>query len=674
MSHILERAHNEAYLPFLDIFEKFENLKLNIHISGYLLEWLIKNKPSYIERLKALVKSGRLEVLTGGMYEPVLSMIPILDAKEQIKMHKALVNEIFEFDPKGMWIAERVYEPHYPMILEDVGISYIVLDDHHFKSIGFEVDELFGYYVTEFEGRKINVFPGLEFLRYAIPFKDLKEIDAYFREAQSKGKRLATFADDGEKFGLWPGTFGHVYESGWLVGFFSYLEENRDWLKTTSFSDFLKAHPPSGLAYINCNSYREMGEWCFPAKKASDFESIYKSTEGKYRDFLSGGYFRNFFVKYEESNDMQKRMLEVSRRLKSKDKSRRFLYMAQCNDAYWHGVFGGLYLPHLRSEVYKNIIMAEREMDRTRRYPEARIEDVNMDGQNEVVLNTRRLKAYFLLREGGVIYELDFKPTCTNLVATLRRRYEAYHEKIKEASFADVADGKKTIHDLVLTKELGLERLLKYDWYRRACLLDHVLGEDLSFESFSNSEYYEPGDFIKEPYVAEVKKERKRVSVILRRDGNFWKNGKPIPLTIEKTVTADEEGRGLLIEYLVSGDVLERFFLGVEFNFSFLGADGERYMEVEGERFSLRKTGALKGCGYVRFHDPYQGVQLEIKMDKPYEIWTHPVEVVSLSEGGFERNYQSTMIMPIWPIDLREGRSSFKIELVVDGIGHNNNV
>jgi hypothetical protein len=37
--------------------------------------------------------------------------------------------------------------------------------------------------------------------------------------------------------------------------------------------------------------------------------------------------------------------------------------------------------------------------------------------------------------------------------------------------------------------------------------------------------------------------------------------------------------------------------------------------------------------------------------------------VVSLSEQGFERNYQSTMIMPIWPVDLTQGPKEIRIKL-----------
>jgi len=51
---------------------------------------------------------------------------------------------------------------------------------------------------------------------------------------------------------------------------------------------------------------------------------------------------------------MHKRMLGLSERLHVLPEDKRTLemvdelYIAQANDAYWHGLFGGLYLPHLR--------------------------------------------------------------------------------------------------------------------------------------------------------------------------------------------------------------------------------------------------------------------------------------------------------------------------------------
>ncbi|HBE44868.1 MAG TPA: hypothetical protein DDW17_05280, partial [Deltaproteobacteria bacterium] len=52
-----------------------------------------------------------------------------------------------------------------------------------------------------------------------------------------------------------------------------------------------------------------------------------------------------------------------SKRVKRNENAKKLLFMAQCNDSYWHGVFGGLYLPHLRASVYNNLIEAENRIE-----------------------------------------------------------------------------------------------------------------------------------------------------------------------------------------------------------------------------------------------------------------------------------------------------------------------
>ena len=156
-------------------------------------------------------------------------------------------------------------------------LAYTLVDDNHFKAVGLKEDDLFGYYVTEHEGHKLAIFPGLEFLRYSIPFKPIEVLDNYLKEADKKGHDLAVFGDDGEKFGLWPGTKKSVYEEGWLKGFFEYLTENQDWLKTVTFSEYLADKPPKGPIYLDCQSYKEMGEWCLPPTLSKQYAAAINS-------------------------------------------------------------------------------------------------------------------------------------------------------------------------------------------------------------------------------------------------------------------------------------------------------------------------------------------------------------------------------------------------------------
>jgi len=663
MDYVIEEAYTRAYMPFFRVLKSFPDIKINIHFSGYLFEWLCEYKPDYIDLLKKLKEKGQIEIVSGGMYEPVLAFLSEEDGVSQIKAHRDFMETVFQERPAGMWLAERVYEPQIPKTLHKAGISYTLVDDNHFKTIGLTDNDLYGYFITEFEGYPLFVFPGLEFLRYSIPFKPLAVLDEYLKSIKQANGKLAVFGDDGEKFGLWPGTFYSVYTENWLQSFFQYLSENESWLRTCTFSEYIAENKPKGRIYLNCASYKEMGEWSLPAKFAREYGELLHETDIPYGTFLKGGYYKNFLIKYYESNDMHKKMFRLSKKAKRNAEAKKHIMMAQANDSYWHGVFGGLYLPHLRASVYTHLIEAQKLLDPKKPFVNGFIEDVNIDGYNEAVVCNNLIEATFFLKEGGILYGLDYKPSAVNIMSTLQRRYEGYHEKIKDAVSPHAADGTKTIHDMVLAKEEGLDRYLHYDWHRRGSFIDHVMGNDVTLETFYRSAYYEPGDFVKEPYEALLEKTKKAVRLNLERKGNFRKNGRTEHLTIIKEVLLNEGDEHLAVAYRIEGDVREQFLIGIEYNFAFLGSGGDRYMETETGRYPLTINKALPSSDNVNCYDPYQKTVVSLVWDRPQEIWTFPVEVVSLSEEGFERNYQSTMIMPIWPVDLTQGPKEIRITL-----------
>jgi hypothetical protein len=664
MDHILEEASTRSYMPFFNVLKNFPTVKLNIHFTGYLFDWLKKNKPGYIDLLKEMHTRGQLEIVSGGMYEPILALLPEDDAEAQINLHRDMMEETFGVRPGGMWLAERVYEPQLPKVMARAGIEYTVIDDNHFKSIGLKEEELYGYFVSEFEGEKIFIFPGLEVLRYAIPFKSIEKVDECFKGLKGAGADVAIFGDDGEKFGLWPGTYDYVFEKEhWLENFFRYLTENASWLETVHFSDYIAMTPPKGRIYLACQSYREMEEWCLPPARAREYGKLLHDDGLSHQEFLKGGYYRHFLVKYSESNDMHKRMMRLSKLAQGNPEAKEHIYMAQANDSYWHGVFGGLYLPHLRGSVWRHLIEAGKVLDPAGPFVDGYIEDINLDGHDEAVIRNNEIEATFRLKEGGSLYGLDYKPSSVNIMATLKRRYEGYHEKIKEAVAGPPADGTKTIHDMVMAKEEGLDKYLHYDWYRRASLVDHVLGTGATLDAFYRCEYVEPADFVREPYRAELIKGDNGINLVLRREGHLWQGDTASRLAIEKNIGISKGKAGLSVEYGLTGNAGDPFLLGIEFNFSFLGTGGDRRMESESGTCGLTEHGILDASSWVKFHDPYQDIKVFLEFSEPAKLWTFPVEVVSLSESGFERNYQSTMIMPVWQVNLGDGPRNIRIAL-----------
>ena len=347
-------------------------------------------------------------------------------------------------------VPERVWEPSFARDLVEAGIEYIVLDDFHFKNAGLTDQDLFGSFLTEDDGRVLTVFPGSERLRYTIPFADPHETIQFLdRMAEEHPNAVAVFGDDGEKFGTWPETKKHVYTDRWLERFFDAVVANQEWIQSTTLSEAFDSVPAVGKVYLPDSSYREMTEWALPVTQQVEYDRVVREMEHDprwpdLRRFVRGGLWRNFKVKYPEANEMYSRMMCVSRRLAQVideghggeivEQARTELYRAQCNCGYWHGAFGGIYLPHLRNAVYHHLIAADGLLDRLTQpqgdWVEAKIDDFNFDSRQEVQLANDKLLAILSPACGGQMVELDCRPIRHNLLATLARRPEAYHRKV----------------------------------------------------------------------------------------------------------------------------------------------------------------------------------------------------------------------------------------------------
>lgn len=702
---VAEEAYQKSYRPFIEVLKRHSKIRMTLHYTGILYRFFEEHHPDFLETIKGLVSEGRVEILSGGFYEPVLAVLPDEDKVGQIRALSDYVRKKIGYDARGMWLAERVWEPHLPRAIVRAGIDHVVVDDFHFKMAGLHDSDLDGYYLTEEQGDLIKIFPGSERLRYLIPFHRPEETIEHLATLRSTERsRLVVMADDGEKFGVWPETYHTVYEEGWLERFFTLLEQNDQWIETTTFSDHIRKEPARGRIYLPTASYMEMGEWTLPTASMAEYDNALALIKGmpdggKIRPFIKGGIWRNFLAKYSESNHMQKRMLMVSRKVHkaldapgSNAKIDReaphmidHLYQSQCNDAYWHGVFGGLYLPHLRSAVYEHLIRAEYLADKALKTqgpvlrgkgPVKKAEpaswldieqgDFDGDGSTEVMLNSELLNVFVDPVEGGRITELDWKPRSFNLMNTLTRRREGYHDKIAHAA-KDTAGGEaKTIHDRVVVKEEGLQHHLQYDWYNRASLLDHFLESGVDLASFMRSEYSEAGDFVVGNYTASVRKQKDAVVLVLEREGTVA----GLRARLRKTLLLRPSHAEFVVRYEIANGGREELntTFGSEFNFSLLAGNApDRYYEIPGhvlDKRNLASVGETNNVGRVSLVDEWLKLKVTLEFSEPAILWRAPVETVSQSESGFERVYQSSMVMPLWRISLAPGKA-WKAEIRV---------
>ncbi|QEH38232.1 Alpha-amylase 1 [Aquisphaera giovannonii] len=690
---VFEAAYRDSYLPFLEVLEGYPEIPFALHTSGPLMEWLVERRPEYVARIRALVEAGRVEILGGGFYEPIMTMIPHRDRVGQIRDYSAYLEEIFPTRIRGMWMPERVWEQHLASAIAEAGIEYTILDDFHFQRAGVSGDDLFGYYLTEDEGRLLKVFPGSETLRYTIPFQEPHATYEFLRRlGERRPGSTVVFADDGEKFGCWPDTHDHVYKNGWLHRFCDMIVGNRDWLEPTTFGRAVGATIPLGKVYIPDGSYREMTEWVLPPAVHEEYLAASKRLaagpleEAARPFFRAGGYWRNFKARYPESDEMYARMLGLSRRLGELeaagsadpdylDVARRELFRGQCNCPYWHGAFGGLYLPHLRNAIYRCLISAHNALDEAAGAAGPRVSlevgDFNLDARQEVKLENESLVALVRPAQGGHLYELDARKAGVNVLATLERRPEAYHHAILEAirrgaSGEALEAATASIGDKVVLKQEGLDRMLVYDRHPRKALVDHFYPVDATLDDLAACRDIERGDFAAGTYLSRVHRDAKRVALVMERPGHA--DGRDF--RIRKTIELAAGSPAIEVRYELSElprDACLHF--AVELNLAAMAghADDRYYADPRGGRLGMLDARIdREHAEGVSLSDEWLDLSLGLSWSRPGGLWCHPIETVSQSEGGFEGVYQSSAVIPHWHVTADdEGRWDVLIRLEV---------
>ena len=619
---VFEEAYQKCYKPFFDVLQSHENFSVACHFSGSLLDWIEEHHADFIAQVKKMGDRGQIEFVGGAYYEPIYGVISREDLAGQIAMMRDKIRHFFGQTPKGAWLTERVWDPELVTPLRKASVEYTILDDTHFESARVPLP-VTGYYRARRGWEALDLFASQKTLRYLLPFNSAEEALTHILSLNAGGQAVV-FADDCEKFGFWPGTHDWVYGQKWLDRFLT-LVENEPSIRTQTFEQFRQSHPPRATVKVPPASYSEMMQW-------------------------SGGHFNNFFKKYPESNYMRERMRRVSVKLarfsedggrkteergqKTEDREQRAedrgqqarlaLYRAQCNCSYWHGVFGGLYLHHLRSTVYENLIRAESWLKEA---PSLSLE--RFETGDRWVLRQKNIVSYFNARYGGALEELDYLPRPANLVCTLQRRPETYHSLVLREA-APPADGAEvSLHEMLGSKENNLQESLQYDPFRRLCFLDHFFEKELSRAEFHESRYEDRADFTASEYRAR----REGSGVCFERMGILRLGEKYRLLRLQKRVTAEGDSR-LQVRYTFHnpGETPLSFVFAPEFNFSIGAPEAAEAIEVAAVKRWV-------------FKDNWRGIEVRLDSQAPCRLIATPVETVSGSESGLERTYQQLAVL-----------------------------
>jgi 4-alpha-glucanotransferase len=693
---VIEDVFEHAYSPMLDALERHPGIHLGLHYTGPLLQWMSANRPDAIAQIRRLVDRGQVEIVGGGYYEPILVTLPDRDRNGQLVRMADELEKLVGRRPSGAWLAERVWEPSLAYDLALAGYRWTVLDDNHLRAASIREDEMWTPFTTDDRGLRLTVFGTEQGLRYRIPFRPVEDVISYLRERVTPdGRFVGMMGDDGEKFGAWPGTFEYCWSrEHWVDRMFEAIERESGWLTTVTPSEWLERQPPTTRVYVPTASYVEMTEWVLPPDETPVFTQLLEKARASGSPaarFLRGGFWRNFAARYREINDLHKQMLRASAKVDAMpegptvSRALDHLYQGQSNDCYWHGLFGGVYIVHMRLATLAHLIAAEDLADQAQaasggRPYGARLTDTDLDAIDEVLVTSPGQTVIVDLADGAGISAWDLRASRVALASVIRRRPEAYHQRLveherqaEEAAIGvagavhqsqaaqPVSEAPLTIHDLLSVKEPGLAAFIHYDRHERRSGLVHLLPADGSTtaKQLIGATYKELGDFVESAYELDTLTSD-RVSA--RRVGTLTAGGVSSSLAVEKTFRFGGARLKPTLELATTventGSAAVAFELAVEWNLNLLGGghNPAAFYETDaGERSPHDVAGKADAAAYLTFGNDYEGVRIEAAIEPAARLTWYPVETVSNSEGGFERVYQGSSLLFRWPVALAPG-------------------
>ncbi len=669
---VFDEVYEKCYGPLLDQIAAHPVFKFTLHFTGSLLDWYDQNRPEFIDKVRALARRKQIEIIGGGYYEPIFAMIPPRDGVKQMEMLRDRIKDLFGLTVQGAWISERVWEPTYPKFLAEAGLKYIIVDDNHCRASGLSQEDTYYSYATEDQGAVIRVFPINEAIRYLAPWQSAWKVMSYLHTTPSPaGDRVVVFLSDAEKMGVWGTTHelcyvkGHPDDKyvGWIQAFFDHLEwnvQNKAWLKTITPSEYIAQFPARNLIYLPTSTYDRMEEWALPTPARRIRESLRMSLEKneiarapELSRFLKAGFWRTFLVKYPESGNMHKKMLHVRERLLALEQvagstpevawAWNEIYQAQANDVYWHGQFGGVYYKVFRHSVYHHLLQAENMMDQIaaglglkcpagNQYPRAASMDFLRSAREELIVETQNFNFLFLPREGGALFELDYKPAARNMLALMSRWEEAYHDPSQ----------------VILDK------------YRKSAFREKVLPRNSCLAAYAKERLQDVGNFAGGAYECQFEVTKGQVEVNLRHTGVLHVEGQqdPVPLEIHKTLHHVNGSHEFVVTYaavLPEGNaevaaLLDPYALFIDFPFLLCGDQGKSKYFVGNAEF--RPVDSRK------FHAPAIKMQdlvwnLESMVTFPAgadQAWIYPVNTFLVDNNKWAREYQGSNLVTRIPV------------------------
>jgi hypothetical protein len=591
-----ERIYTVKLKPFISTLYQYPNIPAALHYSGVLLYWIERNHPEFFMIISDLISRKQIELLGGGFYEPMMTLLPLADKIGQIEMLTTYIRKQFGKRPQGCWLSGSAWEQSMSGVLNTCGMGYTFLEDALFDRAGSRDREAITPCISEDQGKLVTVFPLSSRLCAELRHKKAAPIlETFFKEFSFDEKQLVSvFPEDVFRERGDP----QNYEAG-LHQFFEALSQATETaIELTLPTRFLKTHQNFKKAYFPCSASRQ------------------------------------FLITYPESNGIYSKMMftQVLINQLRGDKSRKRnareeLWKAQGYNTYDHRGDGGIYCNTLRHAAYKALLGAEKTTREQGAFiPSLMTFDFDLDGEAEYLFQDKHIN-YYIKTRGAGIFELDYLPKGWNYLDTFARRREPYMDE------STVEDGYR--------REAFLDRLAP-----RNFTLQDALDNRFGGSRFCGSEKYQ---------VEEIDKAQKKACFrLLPREDLPWGT-----LEMEKRYHLKTGLLSLNYSLINRGLEPEDFTFIPQADFSFPG-DEETLLRILTVDGGIKKalppdSREIHHITGIEFQDLQNETIVSLFSGSPFDLWLLPIRTRYRINGEMTDQYQSTCIMPIQPVSLGPG-------------------
>jgi hypothetical protein len=597
-----ERIYRSKLKPFISTLYQYPHIPAVLHYSGVLLYWIERNHPEFFMILLDLISRKQVELLGGGFYEPMMTLLPQTDKIGQIEMLTTYIRKQFGKRPQGCWLPEAAWEQNMVSVLNTCGMGYTFLEDSRFNRADVRGREALQPCISEDQGKLVTVFPLSGRLYAELRQKKASlALETFFKDLPSPARPVVSvfpediFAEPGND---------RPPETG-IHQFFEALSRlTETTIELTLPNRFLKTHQDLKKAY-------------FPGSSSRQFLITYPESNGVYSKMI----FTHVLINQLRGDKSRKR------------NAREELWKAQGYNTYSHGDDGGIYRNTLRNAAYKALLEAEKTTrDRRKFTPSLMTFDFDLDGEAEYLFQDKNTN-YYIKTLGAGIFELDYLPKAWNYLNTFARRRESYME------------------------EPAIE-----DGYRRAAFLDRLVPRDFTLRDARENRFTGSRFCGNESYQAvEIDKVQKKAyfRLLPREDLPFGS------LELEKRYHLKTDVLTLNYALINRGGEPREFTFIPQADFSFPG-DEESFLRIftinAGEKGAVpREGGEFTALSAVEFQDLKNETIVNLLSNRPFDLWIIPIRTRCRIYGEMTEQYQSTCIMPVHAVALGPGER-FEVE------------